>query len=184
MSEMGLRPEWEKENNRTQIIFSLIDKPLSFTELLDNTGLARSTISNHLKELQKDNVITKALLNGRVVYRITFSEDILEEEIIKANFDVILNLIFKTNPIIGLFIKSMIKSNVKTVTIINKRILEGKPPLSENELSEEVAKAVADDLEKENLDPDVYKKFAEVMKSTGRLISLRANSRGLRNESI
>jgi len=154
MPERGQRPEWERENNRTQIIFTLLEKSLTFTELLNETGLARSTLSNHLKELQEQQIIEKAIENGRVVYRTMLNEEIIESEMQIATYDLLLKLLSKERPGAGLFLKLLVKWSVHARIINKKREIEGKKPLTKDELIKEATHAVFNSLSQDEVDPD------------------------------
>ena len=71
-------PEWEREDNRTKIFSTIFDKSMTFMELKNHTGFAKSTLSSHLKELQELGIIEKALVNDRVVYQTSLNEEALE----------------------------------------------------------------------------------------------------------
>ena len=152
MPEKGSRPEWERENNRKQIIYTLLENSLTFTELLNETGLARSTLSNHLKELQELQIIEKAIENGRVVYRTMLDEDTIESELKSASFDLVLKMMSSAVPGLGLFVKFVLKLGIKT-RILNRRLeIEGKPALSESEFMKVMARDLAESMSKEDID--------------------------------
>jgi len=64
-------PEWERQDNKTKVLLKILEKPLTFTELLKETGFSRSTLTQHLKDLRKAKEIEKAIENNRVIYKLT-----------------------------------------------------------------------------------------------------------------
>ena len=62
------------------------EKSLTFTELLGETGFAKSTLTTHLSDLKESGIIEKALEKDRVVYRLTLNE---EKILINIPFNVI-----------------------------------------------------------------------------------------------
>ena len=130
------RPEWEREDNRTIIFTTLFEKSMTFTELRGETGFAKSTLSNHLKDLQAYGAIKKALENDRVVYRTTINEKVLESEFKRVSFDWFLKLISLENPELVELIETMMRLVIKYFIVLKKRALEGIPqlPLDANEV--------------------------------------------------
>lgn len=131
-------PEWEREDNRTKIFSTIFKESMTFTELRNHTGFAKSTLSSHLKELKEYGVIEKALENDRVVYRTSLNEEALEAEFKRKNFDSILHYLLQSSPEIGVWFKVSMKLAVRTIIFNKKRELDGKPPLPDDEVYENV----------------------------------------------
>lgn len=128
----GKLPEWEKESNRAKIFFTLIQNPLTFTKILNEIGLARSTLTQHLKDLQQQQVVEKAIMNGRVVYRLILDEEKMLDEIKRASFDGLLSLISAINRELAMFIEMLLRILVKsTVYFKTRELVDGKKPSAE-----------------------------------------------------
>ena len=100
-------PEWERQDNKKKVLSKIIEKPLRFEELLKETKLSRSTLTQHLKDLRKNNEIEKAVKNNKVIYKPTqktlelpifeiFAYHKMVKELFK--FGEPLHFIFKTEP--------------------------------------------------------------------------------------
>jgi DNA-binding transcriptional regulator GbsR (MarR family) len=80
----GQRSKTIASQNQLFIFLTLIDRPLTFSELLKETGFSRPVLAKHLKVLQKKGSITKDTVKqgetsnskeiGKVVYRVKTSE--------------------------------------------------------------------------------------------------------------
>ena len=69
--------QWKKNQNR--IIQLLNEKSLTFTELIEKTGLSRSAVNKHLNSLEKEDVIEKRYASGKIVNVLQLSRlDIIE----------------------------------------------------------------------------------------------------------
>jgi DNA-binding transcriptional ArsR family regulator len=78
--------------NRLVIFLTLIDKPLTFSELLRETGVSRPVLAKHLKVLQRNGSIDKDTVKqdettnpaeiGKIVYRV--KTEMIIPDIVKA----------------------------------------------------------------------------------------------------
>ena len=128
------RPEWEKVDNRTRIYAILLERSLTFTELLNETGFARSTLTNHLNDLMEYEAIEKAFEIGHVVYRATIDEKIIESELKKWQYDWIQNFLTKSHPSIGIFLDAIMKILIKELIWFKQRKIEGNPPSRDEQI--------------------------------------------------
>ena len=64
-------PQWERQDNRAEVLSKILEQSLTFTELLKETGFSRSTLTQHLKDLQRTADVEKAIENNRVIYKPT-----------------------------------------------------------------------------------------------------------------
>jgi DNA-binding transcriptional ArsR family regulator len=111
----NLTREVERGRSREKIITLLLEKPYTFTELYDLTGFSRSTLTGHLKVLQKDIMIEKKLdETDRVVYRLTLDSDKLEQEMMYFALETVMAYLNKYQPKIGLLMMLVIKASLKT----------------------------------------------------------------------
>jgi len=101
-------PEWERLENRQKIYLTLLGKPLTFTELQKKTGFARSTLSQHLKDMLKSGVINKAIKDGKVVYITAKDKHKIESELLKLRLNAFLEFVSKTDPNIYEKLKSLV----------------------------------------------------------------------------
>lgn len=60
-----------KSRNRRAIINILKENPSTFSELHDKSGLSRPILTQHLKELSKEQMITREISGRRIVYSLT-----------------------------------------------------------------------------------------------------------------
>lgn len=169
----GKLPEWEREDNRAKIFFTLIQNPLTFTEILNETRLSRSTLTQHLKDLQKQQVVEKAIMHGKVVYRPTLDEEGMLNEIKRASFDGLLSLISAINRNLAMSIEVLLRVLVKyTVYFKTKELRDGKKPSAEeirafwSELN--TSQIMPKKLEK-NLEQYKLKPFLEAMNELSKL---------------
>ena len=91
-------PEWEKLENRQEIYLTLLGEPLTFTELQERTGFAKSTLSQHLKDMLKSGAINKAIKDGKVVYITVKDKHKIESELLKLRLEAFLEFVSKTDP--------------------------------------------------------------------------------------
>lgn len=132
MPRKGKLPEWEREDNRAKIFRQIFQNPSTFTETLSATGFSRSTLTQHLKDLQKQQIVEKAVIDGRVVYQLTLDEERMLDEIKRASFDGLLSLISAFNQELALFIEALLRLLVKsTVYFKTKELADGKKPSAE-----------------------------------------------------
>lgn len=104
-----------REEGQVKIIRALLEKPLTFTELIKGTGFSKPTLSNHLKVLRVEKVIEKALDEmDRVVYRITIDHKRLYQEFKVVAFDTVLDVLERTYPKIRLLVEVFIWSILDT----------------------------------------------------------------------
>jgi DNA-binding transcriptional ArsR family regulator len=54
-------------DNKKKIINELQKEKLTFTELIKRTGLSKAVVNQHLKELIKDKMVEKILVNGKIL---------------------------------------------------------------------------------------------------------------------
>jgi DNA-binding transcriptional ArsR family regulator len=92
------KPEWEREENRSKIYLSLLGNPMSFSELLKKTKLARSTLSSHLKVLLNSGVIEKTIKDGIVVYQTVVDSHKLKSELMRLRLQSFMDFVAKTSP--------------------------------------------------------------------------------------
>lgn len=154
MPEKGKLPAWEREDNRANIFTLLLEKSLTFGELLDEVGLSRSTLSGHLSDLQQDGLIEKAIKNNRVVYQTTLDAEKIEAEFKKLSYDMLVNIAEKSQPGLDKFLKILMVLVVKFRVLASKRKLEGKPELSFEELPERYRSLIGEELGKTNVNQD------------------------------
>lgn len=174
MPKKGKLPKWEREDNRSKLFSTILRNPLTFTEILDKSELSRSTLTQHLKDLQKEQVIEKTILAGKVVYRPILDEEIMLKEVKRASFDGLLSLISKINLDFGRYIEVLLRILVKlTIYIKNRELIEGKKTSSDE------IKAFLKNLNKsqllprkidENLDQYKLKPFLETIDALNRVL--------------
>jgi DNA-binding transcriptional ArsR family regulator len=90
MSLKGRFSVWESQANRTKIFLTLLDESMTFSELLEETGFSRSTLSTHLKALQKSGVIERAVQKEKIVYRTVLDTNKLVSEMSQINLGLFL----------------------------------------------------------------------------------------------
>jgi DNA-binding transcriptional ArsR family regulator len=98
-------PQWERMENRTKLFTTILQNSLTFTELLNETGFSRATLTNHLKDLRQDGIIEKTIENNRVVYSITLDENRLESEIKKIGFDILFDFVYEEHPKVAFYVE-------------------------------------------------------------------------------
>jgi DNA-binding transcriptional ArsR family regulator len=59
------KERWQENSNK--IIRLLNDEPLTFKTIIEKSGLSRSVVNGHLKELEKEGIIKKEYRKGKVV---------------------------------------------------------------------------------------------------------------------
>ena len=68
-------PYWQqrrtKSENREKILDLLRNKPSTFGELLEGTRLSRPVLSSYLKELKRDQIVTRRISGDRTEYELT-----------------------------------------------------------------------------------------------------------------
>ena len=57
------------KENRANIYILLTKKPLTFEELVKESGLSRGTVSSHLKSMKHDETIIKTIEDDHTVYK-------------------------------------------------------------------------------------------------------------------
>lgn len=134
MPERGKRSEWEREDNRTKLFYTLLNKPRTFTELLEETEFARSTLTKHLKYLSQRQIIERAIEDDRIVYRIIYDEERLLSEIRSMHYDLIIEIISQVEPLLAILLESYFNSLVKVMIHFNKMKIEGKREISTKEV--------------------------------------------------
>lgn len=72
---LGRKSKRIGKENRGRIYLILTKEPLTFSELLDKSGVSRSTLSNHLKDLIQDKRIEKVLDNDQIVYKANLEKE-------------------------------------------------------------------------------------------------------------
>ena len=78
----GRKSREKGDMNRGIVFLLILEKPKSFTELLKASELkSTKSLTNHLKKLGEDNLIEKAIKDGRVVYKLKIfdTQKIVEE---------------------------------------------------------------------------------------------------------
>jgi DNA-binding transcriptional ArsR family regulator len=167
MPEKGKLPEWERMDNRTTIFTTIMDESLTFTELLNKTNLSRATLSSHLSDLQDDELIEKALENGRVVYQITFNEEKIETEFKKIGYDLLFDIIDSENPKLGIMLRVLMKLLVKITINVKHSSLHGKSFYVTDEFLNDVVNSVIAEYSKEELgvlkDPRILVALSEAI---------------------
>ena len=77
---LGEKSKQLGDRNRLEIYKNLLKKSMSFTELLEETRIgSRTTLTKHLKELQKDGLIERSIDNR--TYYAKKEEDLIVEEL-------------------------------------------------------------------------------------------------------
>ena len=154
MPVKGKLPRWERSDNRSVIFKKVLDKSQTFTELLNDTGFSRATLSNHLTVLQDEGLIEKALEDGRVVYTSILDEEKIKSEFKKMNYDFLIEMLDEQTPSLGLFFQMLMIWVVKSQILQKRRILEGKPPLTKEEFLEISPKLIAEGILETDPNPD------------------------------
>lgn len=95
---LGRKSRTIGKENRSRVYLLLTKKPLTFTELLEESGLSRASLSNHLKNLTRDKRVTKVLENNQVVYKANLETDKVIEELKSGFADSLVNLISVISP--------------------------------------------------------------------------------------
>ena len=126
MPKLGKRPKWEKEDNINTIFYALLQKPQTFTELKKTSGLAKSTLSQHLKELQKTKLIEKALEEERIVYRTRYNEESIRARIRETRYDVLISVISNLDPELAKKLDAFIDLLAKTLIEAVKEVRKSK----------------------------------------------------------
>jgi hypothetical protein len=135
--------EWEREDNRAQLFTLLLDKSYRYNELFRASSFSsKSTLNRHLVDLVKSGVVVKALENGKMVYRITSNEKDVVSEFKKMNYDVLLELVAKFNPELGLVLKVFSWGAIRGSLWERKRRLNGLGAPNADEFLEYTRKLV------------------------------------------
>lgn len=118
--QLGGKSRLIGKENRETILFTIAKQPVIFKELVEKcpTIKSRATLSKHLKDLQEDGIIEKAISNGKVVYQIkSFDEETVLAELKIGFFDSfseILSLVFPSvEERVIMFLKSLSKEIVQ-----------------------------------------------------------------------
>ena len=114
---MGFEPKYVgiREEGQTKIIRALLMRPLTFTELIEETNFSKPTLSNHLKVLRGKRFIDKALdEKDRVVYKIAIDSESLYRDFKIVAFDIVLDVIERTDPKNRLLVEVFIAAILKT----------------------------------------------------------------------
>lgn len=119
----GKLPEWEKEENRKKIFFTLLEEPLSFTKLLNTLSISRRTLSEHLKDLEKEKIIVRTRRNDKRVYQVIFDDkEKIMNELKSTHFDLLLKTLSHfTDPLIIELWRSYSESILKGIVYFKER---------------------------------------------------------------
>ena len=114
----------------------LLEKPSSFTELLEKLPISRGALTKHLRELEEKGIIEKARRKAKRVYQIAFdNEEKILDELKSTHFDVLLKILAElVDPLIIDFWQSYSQTLLKTIIFFKKRELMEKPRISAKEL--------------------------------------------------
>jgi len=77
------RSEWEKEENKNKILLKIQKNPSTFTELLSEVDLVRSTLAQHLKNLEKEGSIERIFKDNKILYQVNLARELV---ILELNF--------------------------------------------------------------------------------------------------
>ena len=127
------RREMEKKETEKLVYSKLLFKPMTFTELKDETPLARATLSNHLKNLLKQGKI-KRIWNKKRVYQVIFDEKQMMTEMKAFSLELLLELFEETEPTMAKTWKAFTECLMKEAIYFKKREMLGEPRLSAKEL--------------------------------------------------
>jgi DNA-binding transcriptional ArsR family regulator len=135
MPKKGKKPEWEKVENRKRILLTLWKQPLSHKELLESLQISRGTLSDHLRDLEEEEIIRKTRRNGKRVYEVIFdNEERIKNEVYSMNFEMLFKLMSDTDPVFAETWRSFSESLLKEIIYFKKRRSMDEPRLSAKEL--------------------------------------------------
>lgn len=109
----GKLPELEKRGNRSKIYITLLESPLSFTELLKKTQLSRGTLAQHLRDMEQEGAIRRTRRNGKRVYKTVWDEEKVIGELKTFHFDMLVQLLLRFVPSAKEGIENYLKSLAK-----------------------------------------------------------------------
>ena len=150
---------------------SLLDEPSTFTKLLSETTFSRATLSRHLRDLCEGQIIEKAVVNNRVVYRTALNEQRLMEEIKRISFDGILSFISLISKDLATLVETTIRFIVKGIIHFKQiELVEDRTP-SPAEMEEfykklDVRELMPSELEKIKKQEEM-RKILDLMKKIG-----------------
>ena len=107
----------KKEDSRDKIVKLLMEKPLTWTELLDQTGFSSETLKRNIDSLRERKVIEKKLVfteKDHVVYTITSNPEKILQEFKSVAFDMTVQYIHEFQPSIYIAIKTFMIAFLRT----------------------------------------------------------------------
>ena len=120
----GKLPELEKMGNRTKIYITLLETPLSFTELFEKIQLSRGTLAQHLRDMEEEQIIVRTRRSGKRVYRITWDEEKVIDELKTFYFDLLIRLLSRFIPTAKEGIDNYLRSLAKEMIQYQKDVFE------------------------------------------------------------
>ncbi|MDH5746123.1 MAG: winged helix-turn-helix domain-containing protein [Candidatus Bathyarchaeota archaeon] len=111
----GKLPELEKMGNRSKIYMTLLENPLSFTELLEKTQLSKGTLAQHLRDMEQEEVIRRIRRNGKRVYKTVWDKEKVIAELKTFHFDMLIQLLSRFIPGAKEGIENYLKSLAKEI---------------------------------------------------------------------
>jgi DNA-binding transcriptional ArsR family regulator len=116
MSSSTHYQEKTRKENRNKIISIINQKPLTFTEIIRQSGLSRGVVNRHLKKLEEEEIIKKEYREGKILNLLLPNEKLSSEG--KKSTEPILFTVDALPYILGLniFLKE-IGNNLSTVEI-------------------------------------------------------------------
>jgi len=117
-------PELEKMGNRTKIYTTLLETPLSFTELFEKIKLSRGTLAQHLRDMEEEQIIVRTRRSGKRVYRITWDEEKIIGELKTFYFDLLTQLLSWFIPTAKEGIENYLRSLAKEMIQYQKDLFE------------------------------------------------------------
>jgi DNA-binding transcriptional ArsR family regulator len=76
-----------EQQNRNRIIALLSKYSLTFTELIQKSGLSRGTVNRHLKQLESEGLTFREYKNKKLLIKLKTSEKKVQEVIWKATLE-------------------------------------------------------------------------------------------------
>jgi DNA-binding transcriptional ArsR family regulator len=114
---MQPRRNAKKEDSKDRIIRLLLEKPLTWTELLDQTGFSSETLNRHVDSLRELKIIDKQLMFGgrdRVVYFVSSNPEKFLQEFRSLAYDMSLRYLHDSQPSAYMLLKVFMVAFLRT----------------------------------------------------------------------
>jgi len=130
----GKTPSQEGVDNRTKIYNIILEKPLTFTELLEESNISKSSFNNHLNSLLDEGLAKKSLLDNKVVYVSTLDEEKLYNYFKQLSFDILVREFSDYYPEISILLKLYTRVLARSYIFDKKNEMENQDSQTNYEL--------------------------------------------------